>query len=136
MATRIRNEEWKSELGQSQNEIRWLVPANPKRSGFKAYDRFDRYFGAETVDEYLKAGGTKGDLRYDWEHQFLDIVSDSPPAEAQPDVPPAEAQPDETPDVPPAEAQPDAAPDSNMGKAVRKGSRGKSAAKVAEELLS
>ena len=79
-------EEWNTAFNRGESKIVWEVQGNPKRSGFKAHARFEQYFGAETVAEYLDKGGTKGDLRYDWENKFLMI-------EAPQDVPPvAEAE--------------------------------------------
>ncbi len=46
---------------------------NPKREGSKAHARFQSYMGAKTVDEYLERGGSKADLKYDWEKSFIEV---------------------------------------------------------------
>lgn len=75
MAQELRNSnDWDSAFGNRESEIQWEVGGNPKRPGFKAHDRFEKYFKAETVGAYLDAGGSRGDLRYDWEHKFLTII--------------------------------------------------------------
>jgi hypothetical protein len=68
-------EDWNGAYNRGETKIQWDVDANPKRAGFKAHARFEQYFGAETVDDYLKRGGTKGDLRYDWENKFLSLTA-------------------------------------------------------------
>lgn len=57
----------------NENEVTFTVRTNPKREGSKAHSRFADYMGTETVESYLAAGGTKGDLKYDWEKGFIDI---------------------------------------------------------------
>lgn len=52
-------------------KIIWLVSANPK-SG-KSAERFENYFGSETIEEYFQRGGTMKDLRYDQEKFHLDL---------------------------------------------------------------
>ncbi len=54
-------------------EITWLVEGNPKREGSKSRDRYEAYRSATTVEEYIAAGGTFGDLKYDAEHGFLSV---------------------------------------------------------------
>lgn len=56
--------------------IEWHTESNPKRPSGKAHARFEAYMGAPTVGEYLKRGGTKGDLRYDSEKGFLSLVAE------------------------------------------------------------
>lgn len=78
MATKTRDmNEWDSSFAAPAAKISWLVDGNPKRPHGKAHERFENYFGTDSVQGYLDAGGTKGDLRYDWQHQFLDI--EAPP---------------------------------------------------------
>ena len=48
----------------NDDEISFNVTSNPKREGSKAHSRFAGYIGSETVESYLAAGGTKGDLKY------------------------------------------------------------------------
>jgi len=54
-------------------EITWLVEGNPKREGSKSRDRYEAYRSATTVEEYIAAGGTFGDLKYDAEHGYLTV---------------------------------------------------------------
>lgn len=46
---------------------------NPKREGSASHARFALYFGAKTVGEFVAAGGTRADLRWDLEHGFVKI---------------------------------------------------------------
>lgn len=55
-------------------KIRVLVP-NPKKPGSKAFYRFALYKDGMTVSEFLRAGGTREDLRYDIDHKFIDITT-------------------------------------------------------------
>lgn len=79
MATETREMSgWTSSWYVNETPIQWEVKGNPKRSHGKSYSRFEKYFGAETVGAYLENGGTKGDLKYDWQHGFLSLGSDAP----------------------------------------------------------
>ncbi len=49
--------------------------SNPKRAGSKAHQRFEVYMKAKTVEEFLKFGGLKADLRYDDSKGFVEIES-------------------------------------------------------------
>ena len=51
-----------------------LVDGNPKRPWGAAYRRFDLYWTGMTVGEFLAAGGTRGDLWYDQDHDFIRVV--------------------------------------------------------------
>lgn len=53
--------------------VTFLTESNPKRVGSKSFDRFAAYMGAGTVGEYIAAGGTYGDLKYDAEHGFITV---------------------------------------------------------------
>ena len=68
-----RSEGWTSSWYADETPIVWEVPGNPKRPHGKSYARFQSYFGAQTVGEYFKSGGTKGDLKYDWTNAFLSL---------------------------------------------------------------
>lgn len=55
---------------------------NPKRAGFKAHARYERYQKAETLDEYNEIMSSdadkkyaKPDLRYDEEHGHLKLYN-------------------------------------------------------------
>ncbi len=56
------------------SEVTFLSTENPKRVGSKSYDRWNAYAGATTVGEYIAAGGTYGDLKYDAEHGFVKVA--------------------------------------------------------------
>lgn len=53
--------------------VQFLTDGNPKRVGSKSFDRFAAYMGAGTVGEYIAAGGTYGDLKYDAEHGHISV---------------------------------------------------------------
>ncbi len=54
-------------------KIRILVAANPKKPGSKAWHRFNLYKDGMTVNEFLRAGGTRSDLHYDTRNKFIDL---------------------------------------------------------------
>ena len=54
--------------------ITLLVDANPKRPWGAAYRRFEIYRTGMTVREFLDAGGTRGDLWYDQDHDFIRVT--------------------------------------------------------------
>lgn len=90
MATQTREMSgWNSSWFADETPIQWEVKGNPKRAHGKSYARFEQYFGASTVKEYIENGGTRGDLKYDWQHAFLTLESDTDAAEivAQSDDP-------------------------------------------------
>ena len=64
----------KSLLCYRNDAIKWLVSNNPKIVGCQAWLRFEKYFQAETVGQYLAKGGLKADLLWDKEHGFLQII--------------------------------------------------------------
>lgn len=50
------------------NDTRKIVlvtKENPKREGSASHDRFELYRKAKTVQQFLDAGGTTGDIRHD-----------------------------------------------------------------------
>lgn len=53
--------------------IKLLVDKNPKKAGSKSAERFEHYFGAETVGDFLAAGGTYGDIAYDLPRGFIEV---------------------------------------------------------------
>jgi len=57
----------------TSTKITFNVKSNPKREGSKAHARFDKYMAAKTVAEYMDLGGTKGDLKYDEEKEFITV---------------------------------------------------------------
>ena len=50
---------------EATSTLTWTVEKNPKRPSGKAYKRFEAYLGTPTVADYLAAGGTLADLKYD-----------------------------------------------------------------------
>jgi hypothetical protein len=54
-------------------KVKFLTESNPKRAGSKSFDRFAAYMGTVTVGEYIAAGGTYGDLKYDAEHGHISV---------------------------------------------------------------
>jgi len=53
--------------------IKVLAKENPKRAGSESFKRFALYTKNKTVGAFLKAGGSRSDLRYDSEHKFISI---------------------------------------------------------------
>lgn len=49
------------------------VDANPKRVGSKAHARFALYKTGDTVEQFMKKGGTYSTLKWDTEHGFVAI---------------------------------------------------------------
>lgn len=54
-------------------KIALLVKENPKRKGSASHKRFALYRNGMTTDAFLKAGGTRSDLRWDTAHKFIAI---------------------------------------------------------------
>jgi hypothetical protein len=54
-------------------KIRVLVKDNPKRPSSASFGRFALYATCKTTDEFLAAGGLSADLRYDVEHEFIEL---------------------------------------------------------------
>lgn len=54
-------------------KLDWKITANPKRPSGKAYSRFEAYMNQPTVADYIAAGGTMADLKYDQSKGFLDF---------------------------------------------------------------
>ena len=53
--------------------IRLLVKENPRRSGTKAHAHYALYKDGMKVEDFLKAGGTGGDLRWDLKRKHIEI---------------------------------------------------------------
>lgn len=84
MAIQLRStKDFNPDWTKRETKIDWLVEGNPKMRHGKSYARFERYFGADTVGDYYDNSGSKGDLRHDWAHQFLDLIENS---EEKPDI--------------------------------------------------
>ena len=54
-------------------KIKILVKDNPKRPSSASFGRFELYKTCKTTDEFLAAGGYSADLRYDVEHEFIEL---------------------------------------------------------------
>lgn len=54
-------------------KITLISEKNPKREGSKAHPRFALYKTGQTVGEFIKAGGTFGDLDWDSSHGFISV---------------------------------------------------------------
>ena len=62
-----------SKMWPEDAKITVMVEANPKKEGSKARERFQHYFKAATVGDYLAAGGTYQDIAYDVGRQFVQV---------------------------------------------------------------
>jgi hypothetical protein len=56
------------------------VAKNPKREGTKGAEAFSHYKNGQTVEEFVAAGGSLADVRWDAAHKFisLEMVADEP----------------------------------------------------------
>lgn len=56
-------------------QVRFVVDANPKRPGCKAWHRFEAYFKEPplTVRQMLAAGAKPEDVRWDLAHRFITL---------------------------------------------------------------
>jgi hypothetical protein len=54
-------------------KVKVLAKGNPKTKGSASYKRFAKYKSGMTVAAALKAGITRGDLRWDVERAFISI---------------------------------------------------------------
>lgn len=53
----------------NETKLTLIVTDNPKRGKSKA--RYDFYKKAKTVGEYIKLGGVRADITWDYERQFI-----------------------------------------------------------------
>ena len=53
--------------------IKMLVKDNPKRPGTKGFKMFSLYKSGMTVGDFLGAGGTIADVRWDEKHKFIEL---------------------------------------------------------------
>ena len=58
--------------GDARKLTNWQQP-NPKKAGSASAARYDAYAGSSTVAEFLAAGGTVADLRWDEAHNFVKV---------------------------------------------------------------
>lgn len=56
--------------------IHLSVDKNPKREGTASYKRFSLYKTGLTITEFLKIGGTRGDLQWDQERGYIRITAE------------------------------------------------------------
>lgn len=56
-------------------KITIVAEENPKRKGSGAYDRFSKYRNGMTIEAYLAAGGTTGDVNWDLEKGYIKIAA-------------------------------------------------------------
>lgn len=61
-------------LHSDEQVITLVIDKNPKREGSDAQYRFGLYRNGMTVRDYLNAGGTRDDLRWDAAHGFIQIL--------------------------------------------------------------
>lgn len=54
-------------------KIKLLVRENPKKPGSAAHERFKHYFEADTVGDFLAAGGQRADLSWDTRKGFIEV---------------------------------------------------------------
>ncbi len=55
-------------------KLKLLTKENPKRAGSGAFKRFELYSDVKTVDDFIAAGGTYGDIKYDLEAGYIEVV--------------------------------------------------------------
>ncbi len=55
-----------------EHRIKLLANDNPKREGTKAHARFELYRDGMTVAEFLQAGGSPTDIRWDVKHGYIE----------------------------------------------------------------
>lgn len=60
--------------------IRLKTDKNPKREGSAAHKRFALYADGQTVEDFLKAGGTMGDINFDQGKGFIALEGVDAPA--------------------------------------------------------
>jgi len=51
--------------------IRLLIDHNPKRKNSRSYGEFSLYKDGMTVEEYIKAGGSKAGIRWDLDKKYI-----------------------------------------------------------------
>ena len=56
------------------NDVRITMKrSNPKLKGGASRERYESYKRAKTLKDFLLRGGTKGDLKWDYIHGFIDF---------------------------------------------------------------
>lgn len=54
-------------------KIVWLVKYNPKRKSSAAGKRWEAYYGADTVAEFLRRGGRQSDIKYNINKGYMKV---------------------------------------------------------------
>jgi len=69
---------YKGRFPSPDTKLRFLVSDNPKVLGTASWTRFNNYLKAEpkTVSEFMAAGGTRADVRYDLWHKYIALDPD------------------------------------------------------------
>lgn len=62
-----------AELYPEDAAVKVLVEENPKKNGSASRERFEHYFKAKTVGDFLAAGGTYADVAYDVGRQHIQV---------------------------------------------------------------
>lgn len=75
--------------------IAFVIEPNPKKAGSASADRFAHYEVGVSVDEFVKRGGTLGDVKWDLEHGFIRLEEGSA---LTPETEPQEQEEEETED--------------------------------------
>lgn len=55
-------------------KIKLLTKENPKREGSESFKRFELYRKSKTVADFIAAGGTAGDVRYDANAGYIEVA--------------------------------------------------------------
>jgi hypothetical protein len=73
-----REQYYKGPFPSPNTNLRFLVSNNPKVPGTASWVRFDNYFKAKpkTVSEFMAAGGTNADIRYDLFRRYIELDPD------------------------------------------------------------
>lgn len=56
-------------------KITLAVTENPKRKGSESHTRFAKYKNGQTIEAYIAAGGTAGDVKWDLEKGYIKIAA-------------------------------------------------------------
>ena len=66
----------KSEAKESTDnrKIKLLTKENPKREGSASYDRYELYRTSKTVADFIAAGGSAADIRYDEAKGHIEVA--------------------------------------------------------------
>lgn len=65
--------EEKGEKAADTRKLKLLVKENPKREGSSSFDRYELYRSCKTVADFITAGGTAADVRYDAAKGYIQV---------------------------------------------------------------